>query len=101
VLIVEDEWPQAVLLEKALVTGGHTICGTASSAESALALASLRRPEVVVMDVRLGGDFDGVKAATAIQALCGSEIVFVTAYAHDPIGSLRMRLRQRHGTQRR
>jgi DNA-binding NarL/FixJ family response regulator len=43
------------------------------------------------MDLRHKGDVDGVKTAAAIHALCGSGIVFVTAYADDPIASRRMR----------
>ena len=57
---------------------GLKICGTAATADDAIALACLHRPGLVLMDVRLYGDKDGVDAALAIYDQVGSKVIFIT-----------------------
>jgi DNA-binding NarL/FixJ family response regulator len=54
------------------------VCGTATNADEAVALAMMHRPEVVLMDMRLRGEKDGVDAALAIHASVGSKVIFIT-----------------------
>jgi DNA-binding NarL/FixJ family response regulator len=54
------------------------VCGTAATADEAVALVQARRPAVVLMDVRLAGEKDGIDAALAIHDTVGSKVIFVT-----------------------
>lgn len=68
---------------------GHAVCGTAATADDAIRLASEQRPDLILMDVTLLGNRDGIAAATAIQANNPTPIVFVTAHS-DPETQARM-----------
>jgi DNA-binding NarL/FixJ family response regulator len=78
ILVVDDEFLIAEGLCAQLRSFGMKVCGTADTADKAIALAQEHRPIVVLMDVRLLGQGDGVDAALAIHATVGSKIVFIT-----------------------
>jgi CheY-like chemotaxis protein len=78
VLVVEDEYLIAEGLCLQLEDMGLKVCGTAATADSAVALAETHRPSVVLMDVRLRGVGDGVDAAMAIHDKVGSKVIFIT-----------------------
>jgi len=78
VLIVDDEFLIAMGLSMQVEDMGREVCGTAASAEEAIELAQKYRPSIVLMDMRLQGDKDGVDAAVAIRATVGSKIIFIT-----------------------
>ena len=56
------------------------VCTVASNENDAIELAKSNRPDVVVMDVYLGGTRAGIEAARWLREVCGVPIVFVTAY---------------------
>lgn len=91
VLVVEDEYLIAEGLRLQLQDMGLTVCGTAATAESAVALAETHRPSVVLMDVRLRGVGDGVDAALAIHEKVGSKVIFVTG-SREPATLSRIQL---------
>lgn len=78
VLVVDDEYLIAESLRMQIEDLGFTVCGTAATAKAAVALAVQHRPEVVLMDVRLAGEEDGVDAALAIHHEVGSKVIFLT-----------------------
>jgi DNA-binding NarL/FixJ family response regulator len=78
VLVVEDEFLIAEGLCLQIEDMGRSVCGTAATADEAVALAQEHRPAVVLMDVRLKGEKDGVDAALAIHATVGSKVIFLT-----------------------
>ena len=78
VAVVDDEFLIAAGLSMQVEGLGMTVCGTAATADEAVALVTLHRPAVVLMDVRLGGEKDGVDAALAIHDAVGSKVIFVT-----------------------
>lgn len=78
VAVVDDEALIAMGLRAQVEGLGMPVCGTAATADEAVALAQAFRPAVVLMDVRLGGEKDGVDAAMAIHATVGSKVIFVT-----------------------
>src|ERR1043166_8568219 len=63
ILIVEDDLLIASQIEVALTDAGFQIVGTASTGKEALELAKLQSPTLVVMDIRLPGDRDGIDTA--------------------------------------
>jgi DNA-binding NarL/FixJ family response regulator len=78
VLVVDDEFLIAQGLCLQVEDLDMAVCGTAATADEALALAQLHKPELVLMDVRLRGDKDGVDAALAIHHAVGSKVIFIT-----------------------
>ena len=62
ILIVEDDLLIASQMEAALTDAGFQIAGTASTGEEALQLAHAQSPTLVVMDIRLASDRDGIDA---------------------------------------
>ena len=80
VMIVEDEAIPAMFLQHTLEKLGHSITATVSSGEEALQQVAADQPDVVIMDVRLGGDMDGVLAAQTIRKATGIQSIIVSAY---------------------
>jgi DNA-binding NarL/FixJ family response regulator len=78
VLVVDDEAIIAELWCTHMMLMGIDVCGTAATADDAVALAEAHRPAVVLMDMRLRGEKDGVDAALAIYESVGSKVVFIT-----------------------
>jgi DNA-binding NarL/FixJ family response regulator len=78
VLVVEDEFLIAQGICMQVEDIGLPVCGTAATADDAVAAAIAHRPMIVLMDVRLQGLGDGVDAALAIHEHVGSKVIFVT-----------------------
>lgn len=78
ILVVDDEFLIVEGLCAQIEDFGMQVCGTATTADQAIALAQEHRPSVVLMDVRLSGPKDGVDAALVIYATVGSRVIFVT-----------------------
>jgi len=78
VLIVDDEAIIAELWSVYVEAIGVEVCGVAATADDAIRLARQHTPAVVVMDMRLRGEADGVDAAIAIHASVGSRVIFIT-----------------------
>ena len=80
VLIVEDEFLIALDLEAAMTGLGFEICGLAPNAEEARSLAMNHQPDVVLVDVYLGGAREGIETARWLRDVCDASVVFVTAH---------------------
>jgi len=79
VLLVDDE-PMIVMAAGAqLKELGRTVCGHAATAAEAIRQAEIHRPALVLMDMHLEGDGDGVDAALAIRERVGSTVIFMTS----------------------
>lgn len=83
VLVVEDEWLVSMEIEAALEEGGYACVGVAATGREALALAASSRPQLVLMDIRLQGDDDGIKVANELRHRFGLRCLFISAHA-DP-----------------
>jgi DNA-binding NtrC family response regulator len=83
ILVVEDESIVAFDISSRLRRLGHTVVGTARSGEAAYHLCGQHHPDLVLMDVRIEGDEDGIDVAHRIRADFDIPCVFLTAYA-DP-----------------
>ena len=78
VLIVEDEYLISLGLTAQIEDMGLKVCATADSADAAVIQAQTHRPAIILMDVRLRGERDGVDAAQTIFHTVGSKIIFIT-----------------------
>ena len=83
VLVVENEMLLRLAAEEIVLELGHNIVGRASSAQGAIAEAERTRPDVVLMDIQLDGEGDGVDAAREIRDRLGIASLFMTGRA-DP-----------------
>jgi len=83
VLIVEDEAIVADDLKGTLQNWGHTVLGIASSGEEAIQMAAEQRPDLVLMDIVLRGDADGIETAAQLRGRFDIPVIFVTAHADD------------------
>ena len=79
ILIVEDE-PLIALDIEGIVTGaGHEAIGKVATGSDAIGLAEQQRPDVVLMDIGLAGDMNGIDAAKTILDRCAIRSLFVSA----------------------
>jgi CheY-like chemotaxis protein len=83
ILIVEDERLIAVDLQRRLTRLGYAVVALAASGAEAVQKALALCPDVVLMDIRLQGDMDGVEAAQQIHASTAIPVVFMTAYVDE------------------
>ncbi len=83
VLVVEDEYFVALDLESILIDAGLNVTGIATSADEAVRMAEEQRPMLVIMDIRLIGERDGVDAAVEIYRRFGIRCIFASAH-RDP-----------------
>jgi CheY-like chemotaxis protein len=79
ILIVEDEMFVAMDIEAAVIKAGHKVVGFAGTAERAVTLADEMRPDLVLMDIRLPGDRDGIDAAVEIRQLFDIPSLLISA----------------------
>jgi diguanylate cyclase (GGDEF)-like protein/PAS domain S-box-containing protein len=83
ILIVEDERIISLDLKHRLEQFGHSVVGIVSTAREAIAQTDSLKPDIILMDIMLGGEMDGIEAADEIRHTHPIPVVFVTAYADD------------------
>ncbi len=83
ILVVEDESIVSFAIQKTLKGLGHIISGAASAGEEAIQKAGDCQPDLVLMDIGLRGEMDGVVAAGEIRRRFQIPVVYLTAYADD------------------
>jgi CheY-like chemotaxis protein len=83
VLIVEDEAVVALHLRQELTKLGYTVAGVATNGEQALKLVNESFPDVVLMDIHIQGEMDGIETARRIPRYLHIPVIFLTAYSED------------------
>jgi DNA-binding NarL/FixJ family response regulator len=78
VLIVEDDVPLSTVVEDTLMYEGYAVVGTARSAEEAISMAVDHGPDLVLMDVKLLDNSDGIAAAGEILERTGIRCLIAT-----------------------
>ncbi|BAY25179.1 two-component hybrid sensor and regulator [Calothrix sp. NIES-2100] len=81
VLIVEDEFILAINLQESLESLGYTVVDIADSATAAIDKANQLRPNLILMDIRLQGEMDGIQAAEQIWNSLQIPIIYVTGHS--------------------
>lgn len=81
VLIVEDEKIVALDLEQRLRSFGYAVIGIVSSGKAAMAKAKETTPDLILMDITLNGEMDGIQTALEIQRIQDIPVIYVTAHA--------------------
>lgn len=81
VLVVEDEYILAINLQESLETLGYTVVDIADSGEAAIEKANELRPNLILMDIRLRGEIDGIAAAEQIWDSLQIPVIYVTGHS--------------------
>ena len=84
ILIVEDEAIIASVISGALKRFNYEVADILNSGEAAVAAALQKKPDLILMDIRLQGEMDGITAAEQIQKQMDIPIIYLTAYADEP-----------------
>ena len=85
IMVVEDEYIVAASLEACLENMGYEVSGVADSGEKAIKFSEKEPPDLVLMDIKLNGEMDGVEAAEEIMSRWNIPIIFLTAYSDEKL----------------
>lgn len=85
ILIVEDENIVALDIQNTLERNGLTVAAQTDRGDVAVKQAAALRPDLVLMDIHLKGDLDGVEAAIQIRSQLNLPVIFLTAYGNPTI----------------
>ena len=83
ILIVEDESIVAMDLEENLTDLGFFVAGVAHSAESAIQITEDVRPDLILLDIVLKGEMDGVEFAECIRHRFDTPVVYLTSHSDE------------------
>ena len=83
ILVVEDEGIVAMHLKNRLKSLGYAVSAVVFSGEEAIKKAAETHPDLVLMDIRLKGEMDGIEAAEQIRVRFNIPVVYLTAYTDD------------------
>lgn len=83
ILLVEDEGVVALDIEQRLTQLGYVVVGIADTGAAALALARTEQPDLVLMDIRIRGDLDGIDLARELASRHELPVVFLTGNADE------------------
>ncbi len=84
ILIVEDESIVAMELESYIQKQGYTVIDTCSNAENAFTVLADKAVDIIMMDICIKGEIDGIEAAMLIKKRYPHiEIIFLTAHLDD------------------
>lgn len=81
IMIVEDERITAEHLREVLTELGYTVTGAVASAADAIRHAETSRPDLVLMDIHIEGEMDGVEAAYILRERYQIPAIYLTAHA--------------------
>ena len=85
ILIVEDNGPIAGFLNEILTKEGYCIIDIVASGKEAIGIALDTRPDLIVMDIKLRGEMDGITACERIKEIVDVPVVYVSAYGDEHI----------------
>ena len=85
ILVVEDQRAVAGALRMRLRGLGYDVLDVAIDGNEAVEKAITLRPDLILMDIRLGDGIDGIEAARRIRARFDIPVVYVTAYADNEL----------------
>ena len=83
VLVVEDESIVSKDIQHSLKKLGYSVVGAASTGEKAIELATSALPDIILMDIMLKGEMNGIEAADQIRKTKSIPVIFLTAYADE------------------
>lgn len=85
IMIVEDEVVTALGIQDSLEAMGHEVSSAVLTGEAAIQKASEDAPDLILMDITLGGEIDGIEAAARIRSFQDIPVIYLTALTDDYI----------------
>jgi PAS domain S-box-containing protein len=85
ILIADDEAILTLYLEEILSMLEHDVVGSASTGQEAIDMARELSPDIVIMDISMPGEMDGIEAAEIIRSTLGIPSIFMTAHSEIQI----------------
>ncbi|HEY5744497.1 MAG TPA: response regulator [Chryseolinea sp.] len=79
ILIVEDSFIVAYHLQTTLEGEGYSVLGKCDSGNAAIQYAEHDRPDLVLMDIMLNGEMDGIQAASILKSKFNVPVIYITA----------------------
>lgn len=83
ILIVEDQIVTAKAIQEVLTNSGYEVVGNAVDGEQAIKMAADTSPDLILMDIKIRGPYDGITITQRIRAKSDIPIVYLTAYSDD------------------
>jgi CheY-like chemotaxis protein len=81
ILLVEDDDIIARVEDWRLKNLGYTVCGRATNSAEAMELVVNKKPDVVLMDINIKGDIDGIETAKLIKKGFNIPVIYVTSHS--------------------
>ena len=85
ILIVEDDGILAAFLQDTLTAFGYTALQPVATGEEAITKAAEQKPQLVLMDIELAGEMNGITAAEHIQSASDIPIIYLSGYSQYPL----------------
>lgn len=81
IIVVEDQAIVARDIQETLRQMGYNVPGVADTGEDAIEMVKLHEPDLVLMDIRIRGNMDGIETAKRIGQVAGTPVIFITAHS--------------------
>jgi len=85
ILVVEDEIITAMDIQNRLINLGYDVPEIVCSGEEAIIKVKENKPDLVLMDINLNSEMDGIEAASKIHSFSDIPVIYLTAYSDDII----------------
>ncbi len=83
ILIVDDEIITLSYLEEILEKHHYIVAGKATTGKEAIEFTKINRPDIILMDINMPGEMNGIEAGKKIYELYQIPIIFITAYSSE------------------
>lgn len=83
ILLVEDEAILALQIKETLRQMGYAITAICASGDSAIESVTSDRPDLILLDINIQGEIDGIEVASRIRGRDEIPIIFMTAHSED------------------
>ena len=81
ILVVEDEQIVAEDLMEVLERNGYTVSGSVASGEEAIEAVGSCKPDLILMDIHLKGDIDGIETTKRIRGISDIPVIYLTSFS--------------------
>ncbi|AEG18179.1 response regulator [Methanobacterium paludis] len=82
-MIVEDEMISAMSTKQGLINLDYNVIGIANTGKKAIKSANELKPDLIMMDITLKGEMDGIETAKQINKNLDIPIIYMTGYSGD------------------
>ncbi len=79
ILVVEDDRPSGLILQKLLTKSGYKVSAIVEKGEEALSIIEQDKPDLILMDINLAGEIDGIETARRIFSNYKIPFIYITS----------------------